>query len=227
MNSVSPTFATAPQRVFNSPTAEMRNPTMLPSLPNTMTATTPTAPLSNLIAQLGIGAKNHWDGTIRYNEPLVQQIVAYREQAIPMLGLLLGNSDTGMQTLKEGLYTAEKLADARITNVAQLYPSLQRLNSHPDPSIQVHLARLYRKMDEPRVFGPLLSTLVNAASTQYPMQASPTNNVSEETGAALLSQIARRTAEETVQRLLPFLQGRVIPSPMQPPGNTLPLNRFQ
>jgi hypothetical protein len=158
-----------------------------------------------LVAQLGSQTQVRLDGSIQYNEPLVQAIVQCRERALPQLKSLF-ESTIRIPTMLEGLYAAEKLADAHVADINLLYPALQRWNSHPDPTIQMHLARLYRKMGEPRTFGPMLATLVNGAMTQYSMQSSPTYNVSEEAGATVLNQIAQRTADETVQRLLPYLQ---------------------
>jgi hypothetical protein len=169
-------------------------------------ATLPQDP-SSLVSQLGIQTKLLLNGDVQFNEPLVQSIVSYREQAIPTLKLLFISTNT-TTTLLEGLQVASRMADAGVRNLEQLYPSLTRWNSHPDPTIQMHLARFYRKINEPKTFGPMLATAVNYAMLQYPSISLPVYNVTEEVGETLLNQIANRTAQETVRQLAPYLQFR-------------------
>ena len=164
-----------------------------------------------LAARLGLQTQMLMDGKVLYNEPLVQSLVNCREMAIPALKTLF-QSTSNTPVLLEGLYAASKMADARVNNLEQLYPALTRWNSHPDPTIQMHLARFYRKINEPKTFGPMLSTAVNYAVNMYPMSSSSSYNVTEEVGATLLDQIAQCTAQETVRQLLPFLPVK----PLQP-----------
>lgn len=164
-----------------------------------------------LVARLGLQTQMLMDGKVLYNEPLVQSLVNCREMAIPALKTLF-QSTSNTPVLLEGLYAASKMSDARVNNLEQLYPALTRWNSHPDPTIQMHLARFYRKINEPKTFGPMLSTAVNYAVNMYPMSSSSSYNVTEEVGATLLDQIAQRTAQETVRQLLPFLPVK----PLQP-----------
>lgn len=183
----------APQQ-FTSPI----NTPMQAGMPDPMT----------LIAQLGLKTVVSFDGKVQYNEPLVQSIVNCGTMAFPALKtLFLGTANTG--ALLEGLYVAGKMADAQVPGMAQLYPSLTRWNSHPDPNIQMHLARFYRKINEPKTFGPMLSTAVNYAVNQYPMISSPAYNVIEEVGKTLLSQLVSLTAQETVRQMIfyqPYMQ---------------------
>lgn len=174
-----------------------------------------------LVARLGLQTKMLMDGNVLYNEPLVQSLVNCREMAIPALKTLF-QSTNNTPVLLEGLYAAGKMAEAKVNNLEELYPALTRWNSHPDPTIQMHLARFYRKINEPKTFGPMLSTAVNYAVNMYPMSSSSSYNVTEEVGSTLLDQIARRTAQETVRQLLPFIQNK----PFQPmPPVFLPNNK--
>jgi hypothetical protein len=172
---------------------------------------------SSLIAQLGIQTQMTLNGQPTFNEALVQNIVNYREHAIPALKTLFLSTNS-TPTLLEGLYTASKMADARVTGMEQLYPALTRWNSHPDPTIQMHLARFYRKINEPKTFGPMLATAVNYAVNQYPMISSPAYNVTEEVGETVLNQIATRTAQETVRQLMPYLQPFRLPFNLPAPA---------
>ncbi len=167
-------------------------------------------PLPWLVAQLGVQTRISMDGQAMFNEPLVQQIVAARQQALPHLQAFLG-SVSSIPGILEGLYLAGKLADAGVSGVENLYATVSRWNSHPDPLVQIHLAQFYGKINQPRSFGPVFSTLVYHAVNQYPFQASPTYNVSEAVGETVLRKIAERTADETVKRLLPYMQAPQVP----------------
>lgn len=204
MGTIRPSFGST----FRSMPPVTRQPLPLPSAPPDPMA---------LVARLGLQTQILMDGKVLYNEPLVQSLVNCREMAIPALKILF-QSTSNTPNLLEGLYTVTKMAEARVNNLEQLYPALTRWNSHPDPTIQMHLARFYRKINEPKTFGPMLSTAVNYAVNMYPMASSSSYNVTEEVGATLLDQIAERTAQATVQKLLPYLQ----PRPFQPMPPALP-----
>lgn len=165
------------------------------------------ASLPMLMQQLGMKTQIGMNGLVQFNEPLVQQIVAHRQAAVPHLFNTLLTT-TAVPVFLEAVHAADRLAELRTPGVQQLYGAVSRWNSHPDPLVQIYLAGLYRKLQHPATFGPMLSTLINRAVTQYPMQASPTHNVAEEVGGAVLQQIAEHTASETVKRLLPYLQSR-------------------
>lgn len=180
------------------------------TLPATFAAAAATSgrspqPLPMLVSQLGLQTRVSMEGDVVFNEPLVQQIVSHREMALPHLEAFF-NGVFSIPGFLEGLHAVGRLADARVPGVQNLYPALRRWNSHPDPLVQIHLARLYAKINPPQSFGPTLSTLMYHAVNQYPMQASPTYNVTEAVGETVLKQIAERSADATVQRLLPYLQ---------------------
>lgn len=159
-----------------------------------------------LIMQLGTQTRLPINGIVQFNEPLVQEICRYREQAIPALYQFLSTVQT-IPALLEGVHTATRLAKIQVQNTSSLYAAVSRWNTNPDPLVQIYLAGLYREIQEPATFGPMLATLVHRAVTQYPLQSTPNYNITEEVGGTLLQQIASRTADETVKRLIPFLQG--------------------
>lgn len=174
----------------------------VPAAPSTLFSAPP--PVQQLVAALGLYTQIRLDGTVAYNEPLVQQVVAHGSAALNALRPFLAGV-THIPALLEGLYAAEKLQLNGIPTADMLYPALVRWNSHPDPAVQQGLARFYRVSNHPKGFGPMLATLVNYALNQYPMQASPAFNVTEAVGQTVLEQIASRAADLTAQRLLPYL----------------------
>lgn len=180
------------------------------SYPSPITTPLKTNPAS-LVSLLGVKTKLMLDGQVIYNEPLVQRIVNYKEQAIPSLKLLLQNSDN-TPTIVEALHTASIMADQEVQGLSSLYPALRRFNGLSDPLISVHLSRFYSKINEPDTFGPSLSRLIEYSDNYYPASsASKYYNISEEAGRVLVNQIARRSAQETVKALLPFLRTPVKP----------------
>lgn len=166
------------------------------------------APVSNalpgLMAQLGTRTQVGMNGVVQFNEPLVQAIMAHREAAVPALYQFLSTVQW-VPAFLEGIQVAHKMAEAGVANIASLYPAVSQWNTNPDPLVQIYLAGLYRQMKIPTTFGPMLATLVNRAVYEYPLQSSPAYNITEEVGGTVLQQIADRTAEATVQRLLPYL----------------------
>lgn len=160
--------------------------------------------LPALINQLGTQTHIGLNGIVQFNLPLVQQIAAHKEQALPELYRFLSTTPS-IPALIEGIYTAEQMTEAGVQNVASLYPAVSRWNTNPDPLVQIYLAGLYRELNIPTTFGPMLSTLVNRSVDQYPLQSSSAYNITEEVGGTLLQQIADTTADETVKRLLPYL----------------------
>lgn len=173
-----------------------------------------------LVAQLGMNTRLSVDGSVQYNEPLVQTVVNMREGALPALNLLL-SSTSRTATILEALHTATKMAENGVQGVERIYPVAARFNNHIDPAVQVHLARFYGKINEPKAFGPMLSTAIHYAANQYPMGSYAAYQFTEEAGAALLNQIARLTARETVRQLLPYLK----PATPSMPTYTPSLNR--
>lgn len=164
-------------------------------------------PLYNLVNQLGRQTKINVNGYVEFNRPLIQQILPYREQALPYLYQYLSTVQH-MPGFIEAVYTAEELAESGTQNVASLYPAISKWNTNPDPLVQIYLAGLYRELKIPTTFGPMMATLINQSVNRYPLQSSPMYNITEEVGGTVLQQIADRTADAVIQQLKGFVAGQ-------------------
>jgi hypothetical protein len=160
-----------------------------------------TLQLQGLVSQLGAQATVGMDGNVHLNGPLIDTLVNYREATPPVLYNTLANT-YNLMTLVEGLYTAQRLAETRVSNVEMLYGATQRLHSHPHPLVQIYLAGFYRALNAPHTLGPLLSMLVKNAVMPGPPVPSAFDP-QEEIGGAILDLIARKSASETLRLLRP------------------------
>lgn len=160
------------------------------------------------VQQLGQGVRFRPDGLALFNEPLIQRLVMGGAATPPLLAqhllALARLQNPPLAPLLETLYAANRLADAGVSTISDIYPAASLFNTHPHPLTQIYLAGLYRKLNRPESFGPLLATLTHQAVSAYGGQA-PMTALSEEVGGAVLQLIANRTAEETVKRLRPYL----------------------
>lgn len=179
------------------------------SYPSGQALSRPPVPVAVLIDQVGRWTFIRPDGMVIFNEPLVNQITTYGDQAVPALGRFLSmvvpTPERYLPQVIEGLYLADRLAQTGVRSVTRLAPVVSSLNTHPNPLIQIYLAGFYRKINRPETFGPMLSTLIRESLNPTP---GPANllNPTEEVGGTLLQQIADRTSQETIKRLLPFLK---------------------
>ena len=181
-----------------------------------------THPLYGWVNQLGRQTQLHINGMVQFNMPLIQQILPYREQTVPYLHQFLSQARTIPQFV-EGIYTAELLAENGVKGIEQLYPVTSKWNTNPDPIVQIYLAGLYREMNIPTTFGPMMATLINQSINRYPMQSSPTYNITEEVGGTILQQIADRTANQVIKQLKSFTSQQV---PQNNPTHPSQLNRM-
>lgn len=189
---------------------------MLPMAPQ------PPADPTTLVSRLGMEARLGVDGQAQYNEPLVQNIVTLRESALPALNLLLRSTNT-TTTILEALHTATKMAESGVSGVEKLYSATAHLNNHIDPAVQVQLARFYGKINEPKAIGPILNTAIHYATNQYPMGSQAAYQFTEAAGEAIVNQVARRTAQETIRQLLPFLRPPANPGQVSLPTRQKPI----
>jgi hypothetical protein len=185
-----------------------------PAMPMKPLSPAPADPVT-LVAQLGMNTHVGVDGLTQFNEPLINRLVSLREKALPPLHLLLKSTNT-TTTILEALYAATRLAENGVFGVETLYPAAAHLNSHIDPSVQMQLARFYGKINEPKAIGPMLNTAIHYATNQYPMGSYAAYRFTEEAGEAILNQVARKTAQETVRHLLPYLRPATSPAPFGP-----------
>lgn len=163
-----------------------------------------------LTSQLGTQTHPNLDGSVTFNEPLLQQLTSAGEAALPGLNRFL-MSNTSIPGFVEAMELATRLTMTGVPGTRGLYPAVSRWNTHPDPLVQISLARFYRATGETRAFGPLLSNLVNRAVSEFPMVGTQRYNATEEAGRALLSLIS----SEVARRLSP-------PMPMLSPNDFQP-----
>jgi hypothetical protein len=172
-----------------------------------------TSPVSRLVDRLGSRTAMDPYGVLRVDRPLVESIAAYGDAALPAMHRFFGTVPLDRPlAICEGLYTLQRLAENGVRDTAKLYPVVSRLNGHPSPYVQIYLSDAYRNLHNLGSFGPMLGTLVYESSRQRP-SGGPTD-VTEGIGLMLVQQIAETTADETVKRLLPYLNAS--PAAYQP-----------
>lgn len=125
-----------------------------------------------------------------FNMPLVSELVAYKEEAVPFIEKKLALSDDE-KTIAEGLYIYDRMLDAGVKNIDKTYGTLSRFNTSQSPTIQVLLSGIYRKTQVPDAFGPLCRMLVQASQRPVPIAFDP----SEEIGGAILEYIKNYSSQ--------------------------------
>lgn len=123
-----------------------------------------------------------------FDQNKVDYFVKQKEAALPYLNEILLNSRNEGQ-ITETLYILDRMVDNGTTGVDKLYPTLSRFNNTQSPNIQTFLAGIYRKIQVPDAFGPLVKMLIqNSLKPTQPMPFDP----NEEIGGAILSYISDR-----------------------------------
>lgn len=119
----------------------------------------------------------------------VDYFVKQKEQALPYLSEILKNSNNEAQ-VTETLYIMDRMIDDGTKGIDKLYPIFARFNSTESPNIQTYLAGIYRKIQVPDAFGPLVKMLIqNSNKPHNPNQLFDPN---EEIGGAILSYLSDR-----------------------------------
>ena len=113
--------------------------------------------------------------------------VKQKENALPYISDVLAHSNNETQ-VTETLYILDRVLDAGTKNVDKMYPVLSRFNNTTSPNIQTFLAGIYRKIQVPDAFGPLVKMLIQ--NSMRPQTANFDPN--EEIGGAILSYISDR-----------------------------------
>lgn len=116
----------------------------------------------------------------------VDVFVKQGENALPYISDVLQHSNNETQ-ITETLYILDKMIDGGIKNVDKIYPVLSRFNNTKSPNIQTFLAGIYRKIQVPDAFGPLVKMLVQNSLNPNP---APFFDPNEEIGGAILSYIS-------------------------------------
>lgn len=89
----------------------------------------------------------------------VDYYVAQKEQALPYVKEVLANSQDEKQIV-EALYILDRLIDNGTKSIPEMYPLLSKFNNTQSPNIQAFLAGIYRKIQVPDAFGPLVAMLI-------------------------------------------------------------------
>ena len=90
------------------------------------------------------------------------------------------------QHVVQSLYLLDRIHEAKTGDIKHLYPVLSKYNSTTNPEIQTFLAGIYRKIQVPDAFGPLISMLIRNSINPHNTYFDP----NEEIGGAILSYLA-------------------------------------
>ncbi len=119
----------------------------------------------------------------------VDYFVKQGENSIPYLTDILQHSNHEGQ-ITETLYIFDRMLDNKVKGIDKLYPVFARFNNTDSPNIQTFLAGIYRKIQVPDAFGPLVRMLIqNSLKPNNPNQMFDPN---EEIGGAILSYVSDR-----------------------------------
>ncbi len=118
----------------------------------------------------------------------VDTFVKQGENALPYIADVLQHSNNETQ-ITETLYILDRMIDNGTKNVDKMYPVLSRFNNTKSPNIQTFLSGIYRKIQVPDAFGPLVKMLVQNSLNPNP---APFFDPNEEIGGAILSYISPR-----------------------------------
>ena len=131
--------------------------------------------------QMPQGARNH----ILVDPVKVDYFVKQKENALPYITNILANSDNEAE-ITETLYITDRLIENGTKGIEKMYPVLSRFNNTNSANIQTFLAGIYRKIQVPDAFGPLVAMLfrnsVNPPQTNF--------DPNEEIGGAILAYIS-------------------------------------
>lgn len=119
----------------------------------------------------------------------VDYFVKQKENALPYLTNILKNSNNEAQ-VTETLYIMDRLIDNGTKGIDKLYPVFARFNTTTSPNIQTFLAGIYRKLQVPDAFGPLVKMLIQ--NSQQPHNPNQLFDPNEEIGGAILSYVNDR-----------------------------------
>lgn len=119
----------------------------------------------------------------------VDYFVKQKENALPYLADILQHSNHEPQIV-ETLYIMDRMLDNGTNGIDKLYPVLSRFNNTNSPNIQTFLAGIYRKIQVPDAFGPLVKMLIQ--NSMQPQHFNTAFDPNEEIGGAILSYLSDR-----------------------------------
>lgn len=122
-----------------------------------------------------------------FNQNKVDYFVKQKENSIPYVTDILSRSNNEGQIV-ETLYITDRLIENGTKGIDKMYPVLARFNNTQSPNIQTFLAGIYRKIQVPDAFGPLVKMLIQNSINPKPSPFDP----NEEIGGAILSYLNPR-----------------------------------
>lgn len=122
-----------------------------------------------------------------FDQNKVDFFVKRKEIALPYLSGVLSRSNDEQQ-ITETLYIVDRMIDNGTKGVEKMYPVLSRFNMTNSPNIQTFLAGIYRKIQVPDAFGPLVAMLIRNSLNPQPSCFDP----NEEVGGAILAYLSDR-----------------------------------
>lgn len=123
-----------------------------------------------------------------FNQTKVDMFIKQGENSLPYLNEVLKYSKNETQ-ITEALYILNRMSDSGIKGIDKMYPVLSRFNNTQSPNIQTFLAGIYRKIQVPDAFGPLVKMLIQNSIKQ---QQNSSFDPNEEIGGAILSYLSDR-----------------------------------
>lgn len=119
----------------------------------------------------------------------VDYFVKQKENSLPYLTDILQHSNNEPQIV-ETLYIMDRMIDEGTKGIDKLYPVFSRFNQTQSPNIQTFLAGIYRKIQVPDAFGPLVKMFIQ--NSLKPTPQSQPFDPNEEIGGAILSYLSDR-----------------------------------
>lgn len=99
-----------------------------------------------------------------FNKNKVDFFVAQGKAALPYVKNVLEISKDEEEII-EALYITDRLIDKGTKGIPRMYPLFAKLNDTKSPNIQVYLAGIYRKIQVPDAFGPLVAMLIKNSNS--------------------------------------------------------------
>ena len=124
-----------------------------------------------------------------FDEKEVDYFVKQKENALPYLSDILQHSNNEAQ-ITGTLYVLNRMIDNGTKGVDKMYPVLSRFNNTNSANIQTFLSGVYRKIQVPDAFGPLVNMLIK--NSMQPVKQNQAFDPNEEIGGAILSYISDR-----------------------------------
>ena len=121
-----------------------------------------------------------------FDKAEVDYFVKRKEKSLPYLTDILLHSNNEAQ-VTETLYIIDRMIENGTKGIDKIYPVLARFNDTESPNIQTYLAGIYRKIQVPDAFGPLIKMLIK--NCQKPNNPEQLFDPNEEIGGAILSYI--------------------------------------